>query len=84
MLAEGVISIPLLFLLRDKNKHFYEEVSYMKIPKQVISIGLWILSGLAVAGASYLDMRDSIDDMEEEYREKMDRMLEGEDEEEEE
>ncbi len=56
----------------------------MAIPRQVISIGLYILSGLAIAGASYLDMRDSIDDMEEEYREKMDRMLEGEDEEEEE
>lgn len=56
----------------------------MAIPRQVFSIGLYILSGLAIAGASYLDMRDSIDDMEEEYREKMDRMLEGEDKEEEE
>lgn len=56
----------------------------MNIPKQVISIGLWILSGIAVAGASYLDMRDSLEDMEEEYREKMDRMLEGETEKEEE
>ena len=61
-----------------------KEVIIMAIPRQVISIGLYILSGLAIAGASYLDMRDSIDDMEEEYREKMDRMLEGGDEEEEE
>jgi hypothetical protein len=72
------------FCLAKKTRLFMKEVNSMAIPRQVISIGLYILSGLAIAGASYLDMRDSIDDMEEEYREKMDRMLEGEDEEEEE
>lgn len=54
----------------------------MQIPRQVISIGLYILSGIAIAAASYIDMKDSIDDMENEYREEMERRLEANSEEE--